>query len=90
MNEKAELTKPKHRLAPHWTDLPALLPATALQAGALGLVIGAASGGLVGWLLFDQFWIGTLLVGVPVMLISLTLFLRTGLIDEEDEAPDEP
>ncbi|MDB5969539.1 MAG: hypothetical protein JWQ90_1989 [Hydrocarboniphaga sp.] len=89
MNDKLELVKPRNRLAPHWADLPAILPAAALQAGALGLVAGMASGGLVGWLLFDRFWIGTLAVAIPLSLIFLLLFLRTGLIDN-DQGPDEP
>lgn len=89
MDEKVELIKSRNRLAPHWADLPVILPAATLQACTLGLVAGIASGGFVGWLLFDRFWIGTLSVAAPLSVIFLLLLLRTALVDQ-DEPPTEP
>jgi hypothetical protein len=82
MNEQAGRSKPRKRLAAHWADLPAILPAALLQACSIGLVIGVASGGLIGWLMFDAFWVGTLAVATPLSLIFLVLLLRTGLVDD--------
>ena len=90
MNEQAARARPRKRLATHWADLPAILPAALLQACSMGLFAGLASGGLAGWLLFDAFWIGSLAVATPLSLLFLALLLRTALVDADAPGFDEP
>lgn len=90
MNQQAARARPRKRRAAHWADLPAILPAALLQACTMGLIAGVVSGGPIGWLMFDAFWVGTLVVATPLSLVFFTLLLRTGLIDADAPPADEP